>query len=272
MQTFGISMVKDEADIIEGTLRHMASEVDRLIVADNGSTDGTREILDRLAGELPMDVVDDPDPAYYQSQKMTDLANLAYVDAYSRYREPAVWVVPFDADEIWWHAAGRIADVLANVAELHPTVNVTFAELRNHFRTALDVDDPDPFRSMVWRQREAAPLGKVAIKWEPGAVIHQGNHGAHIPSGRVDLTVLNVGHFPYRSAEQFVRKALNGAAAYRAADLPEDMGAHWRAYGQIHDLYGREALEGVFREHFWHLSPTDAGLVNDPAPYLRWAS
>ena len=265
MTTIGISMVKDEADIVEGTLRHMASEVDHMIVADNGSTDGTRELLHRLAQELPLTVLHDDEQAYYQSQKMTDLAGLAYV-------EGATWVVPFDADEIWWHPAGRIADVLANVTELHPSVNVAFAELRNHLRTALDADDPDPFRSMVWRQRAVAPLGKVAVKWEPGAVIEQGNHGAHIPSGRVDLTVLNVGHFPYRSAEQFVRKAVNGAAAYRAADLPADMGAHWRAYGQIHDLYGREALEGVFREHFWHLSPTDAGLVNDPAPYRRWAS
>lgn len=264
MTTFAVSMVKDEADVIEGTLRHMASEVDHLIVADNGSTDGTRETLHRLTQELSLRVLHDDERAYYQSRKMTDLAGVAHAAG-------ATWVVPFDADEIWWHPAGRIADVLASVAELHPTVNVAFAELRNHWCTALDVDDPDPFRSMVWRQRDAAPLGKVAVKWEPGTVIHQGNHGADVPSGRVDLTALNVGHFPYRSADQFVRKALNGAAAYQAADLPADMGAHWRAYGRLHDTYGREALEQVFRDHFWHLSPIDAGMVNEPAPYLRWA-
>ena len=45
MITFGVSMVRDEADVIEGTLRHMADEVDELIVADNGSVDGTTDIL-----------------------------------------------------------------------------------------------------------------------------------------------------------------------------------------------------------------------------------
>lgn len=260
----GISMVKDEADIVEGTIRHMAGEVDRLVVADNGSIDGTREILDRLARELPLEVLNDPEPAYYQSRKMTELANAVHVAG-------ADWVVPFDADELWWHPAGRVADVLANVSMLHPTVNVAFAELRNHFRTGIDVDDPDPFRSMVWRQAQAAPLGKVAIKWEIGAVIHQGNHGADIPSGRVDMTALNIGHFPYRSAEQFVRKAVNGAAAYKAADLPESWGAHWRSYGQIAEQHGEAALRQVFFDHFVHMSPIDSGLVREPAPYRRWS-
>lgn len=270
--TYGITMVKDEADIIEGTLRHMASEVDRVIVADNGSRDGTRDILLRLARELDtIDIIDDPEPAYYQSRKMTNLADLAWGQARYNLNQPTVWVVPFDADEIWWHPAGRVADVLTGTTRLHPTVNVAYADLRNHFCTPLDTGDPDPFKAMVWRQRDPAPLGKVAVKWEPGAVIHQGNHGADLPSGRVDLTVLNVDHFPYRSAEQFVRKAINGAAAYRAApDLPADMGAHWRAYGDIYDHLGEDGLRAIFREHFWHLSPIDAGLVNEPAPYRRW--
>ena len=260
----GISMVKDEADVVEGVMRHMAGEVDMLAVADNGSTDGTREILRELARELPLEVIDDPEPAYYQSRKMTEMANAVHAGG-------ADWVVPFDADELWWHPAGRVADVLANVSNHHPLVNVAFAELRNHFRTSLDANDPDPFKSMVWRQAQAAPLGKVAVRWQKGAVIHQGNHGADVPSGQVYLTLLNIGHFPYRSAEQFVRKAVNGAAAYKAADLPESWGAHWRSYGRIAEQHGEAALRQVFFDHFVHTSPIDSGLVQEPAPYRRWS-
>lgn len=255
----GICMVKDEADIVEGTLRHMADEVDELLVADNGSTDDTRQILQRLAGELPLRWLDDPEPAYYQSAKMTALAQRAAEDG-------AEWIVPFDADELWT-AEHRLADVLS--AQTEP---VARARLLNHLCTALDVDDPDPFLSMVWRQHDPAPLPKVAFRWEPGAVIHQGNHGVTLPSGGAAAATVEVRHFPYRSPQQFVRKARNGSAAYRATDLPESEGAHWRAYGEILDRHGAQALQNVFREHFWYLSPTDAGLVRDAAPYLRWRS
>lgn len=250
-------MVRDEADVIEGTLRHMADEVDHLLVADNLSTDGTREILHKLAAELPLTVVDDPDPAYFQSRKMSALADLAAASG-------AVWIVAFDADEIWY-APHRISDVLAGL-----DCPIAHAVLYNHLRTAADVDDSDPFRSMVWRQPTPAPLPKVAFRWEPGSVIHQGNHGVTLPSGGIGVPALEIRHFPYRSAAQFVAKAVNGAAAYAATDLPEHQGAHWRAYGEVHKLLGEAGLEEVYRTHFRYESPTDAGLICDPAPYLRW--
>lgn len=259
LSTFGVSMVKDEADVVEGTLRHMADEVDHLIVADNGSTDGTREILAQLADELPLTVTDDPDPAYYQSVKMTRLAQRAA-------EADAIWVVPFDADELWFARGGPLREVLPVL----PPANVAVALLTNHFSTAIDPSEGDPFRRMVWRSAEPAPLGKMAFRWEPGAVIHQGNHGVTLPSGQVPVDALEVRHFPYRSVEQFLNKARNGAAAYRAADLPEDQGAHWRAYGDILERLGEEGLADVYRQHMWYLSPTDSGLVLDPAPYMRW--
>lgn len=279
MATFGVSMVRDEADVIAGTLRHMADEVDHLLVADNLSTDGTRDILADLARELPLTVVDDPVAGYYQSAKMSALAAQAAAAG-------AAWIVPFDADELWYSPLGRIREVLAELG--YP---IAVARLTNHLRTAIDLDEPDPFVSMVWRQRDPAPLPKVAFRWEEGAVIAQGNHAVDFPSASAILRsvfpglsagatalangmpCLQVRHFPYRSADQFTRKAINGAAAYRAAPgLSEQDGAHWRAYGEIADREGPARLGDVFRTHFWYLSPTDAGLVRDPAPYLRWRS
>jgi glycosyltransferase involved in cell wall biosynthesis len=249
-------MVKDEADVIAGTLLHMADEVDHLLVADNNSTDGTREILAEL-DDLPLTIIDDPEPAYYQSSKMSALAAHAA-------EMGAEWIVPFDADELWV-APHRVSKILASA-----TTSIVTAALTNHFCTAVDPDDPDPYRRIVWRQAKPAALPKVAFRWEPGAVIHQGNHGVTLPSDPKPTNGLEVRHFPYRSAEQFISKARNGAAAYRATDLPVSEGAHWRAYGDILDRLGEEGLATVFREHFWYLSPTDSGLVQDPAPYRRW--
>ena len=253
-------MCKDEADVAGGMLRHLADEVDHIIVADNGSTDGTRDILSDLRAQLPLTVLDDPEPAYLQSRKMSYLADLAARE------HGATWIVPTDFDEIWYARGGRLREVLPAL----PPANVALAQLTNHFATAIDPDETDPFRRLGWRQADPAPLAKVAFRWEPRAVIHQGNHGVTLPSGQEELWALEIRHFPYRSAEQFVRKAVNGAAAYRATDLPPSEGAHWRAYGEIYDRLGPEGLANVFRSHFWFLSPTDSGLVHDPAPYCRW--
>lgn len=257
MTVAGVCMVKDEADVIEGTLRHMADEVDFLLVADNCSTDDTRAILDKLVHELPLTVIDDPDPGYEQSRKMSALAAQAASSG-------ATWIVPFDADEIWL-ATDRITTILGDL-----DATVAAARLFNHFPTAVDLPGDDPFRTIVWRQRQPGDLPKVAFRWEPGATIHQGNHGVTLPSGNRMVTALEVRHFPYRSADQFVRKARNGANAYRATDLPVTEGAHWRAYGDLLDRLGEEALHDVFRQHFWALSPVDAGWVQDPAAYMRW--
>jgi glycosyltransferase involved in cell wall biosynthesis len=259
MAVAAISMVKDEADVIEGTIRHIANEVDLVLVADNGSTDGTRQILEQLSSELGVIVVDDPDPAYYQSAKMSRLAEQAATIG-------AEWIVPFDADELWL-ANDRLCVVLPALAE---DVNVAHASLFNHFASAIDPAGDDPFRTIVWRQRHPGALPKVAFRWEPGAVVHQGNHGVTLPDGETFNRCLEVRHFPYRSASQFIRKARNGAAAYAASDLPADWGAHWRSYGEILDRHGEEALADVYRTHFWHLSPIDAGMVHDPAAYRRW--
>jgi hypothetical protein len=87
-ETWAVTMVRDEADIIEGTIRHMADEVDGVIVADNLSVDGTSKILAELAAELGIIVVADIEPAYHQAVKMTALATMA-----SRYHG-ATWGGP----------------------------------------------------------------------------------------------------------------------------------------------------------------------------------
>jgi hypothetical protein len=175
-------------------------------------------------------------------------------------------VVPFDADELWVSHHGRIREVLAGVDG-----NVAIAPLFNHFPTAIDPHGAIPFETIVWRQPAPAPLPKVAFRWSEGAIVAQGNHSVHIPDGEHPVDAgLEVRHFPYRSPQQMVRKAINGAAAYKATNLPPEIGAHWRAYGEIVERHGEEALHEVFRQHFWHLSPTDAGLILDPAPFMRW--
>lgn len=253
----GIGMCRDEADIAATTLRHLATQVDFLIVADNGSVDGTRDILADLSRELPLTVIDDLDRAYYQSRKMTSLSRLAG-------ERGATWVVPADFDEIWYSRFdARIADLLDGLAPQWLTAE---ADLYDHVATAHDPDIADPVARMGWRRTERAPLRKVACRVRDDLVIEQGNHGASYAGGTTRFPdYLVVRHFPYRSAEQFVRKARNGAQAYAATDLPADVGAHWRQYGDLLEANGEQALEGVFKDWFYSEDPTvDPTLIYDP--------
>jgi hypothetical protein len=255
MATFAISMVRDEADIIASTVTHMLDQVDHVIVADNGSVDGTTDILH----ELGVEVLNDPEPAYYQSAKMTMLARVAA-------EKGADWVVPFDADE-WWYCphAETIADYLTPLAEQWLTVT---ADLYDHVATGHDPDLADPVARIGWRRIQSAPLPKVACRTRHDLVIEQGNHGATYDGGTTALAGLVVRHFPYRSAEQFVSKARNGAAAYAATDLPFTAGQHWRQYGALLDAHGPAVLEDVFRQWFWSPDPTvDPSLIFDPVTF-----
>jgi len=265
---FGVSMVLDEADVIETTVRHLVWHLDGLIIADNGSTDGTREILDRLSRELPLTVLDDPEPGYYQSAKMTRLAGLAA-------EKGADWVVPFDADELWVPLASgiRLSRLLSWRSDAGD--RVLYGDVINHYCALATPEHPDYSDLglcwpdfMPWKDPRPGLLPKVAIRWEDGAVIEQGNHGVKLGSGVLPKPgtrrFLEVRHFPYRSPEQFERKARNGAAAYAAApDLPADFGTHWRAYGRILNEGGPEALRAIWDEHFLYRDTT--GLIYDPA-------
>ena len=245
-----ISMCKDEADVVEDCLRRMATQVDHLIVADNGSTDGTREILGELVGDLPLTVLDDPEVGYWQSRKMSALARQAAALG-------AEWVIAHDADEVWYSPFGRVGDVLAE----QDGASIATAELYDHVPTAADPDDGAPADRIGWRRREKAPLPKVACNPHPAVTIHQGNHGADY--GATIDGLLVVRHFPYRSPAQMISKARNGAAAYAATDLPEHVGQHWRDYGRLTD----DQIGDVFRNYFWSASPeTDPSLIYDPAP------
>jgi hypothetical protein len=260
-------MMRDEADVAYHTVCHMAEEgLAGIIVADNLSTDATRGELERaaaeVAGSCQVVIVPDLDPAYYQSQKMTALAELAHND------HGAEWIVPFDADELWL-GVDRVGVVLA---ALDPRTSVATAALTHHFATRIDPAGDNPFLTMGWRQAEAAPLSKAAFRWRPGAVILQGNHGVRYADGVVPRSspALTIRHFPYRSYEQFERKARTGAAAYAATALAETEGAHWRQYGAILERLGTPGLREVWDQWYHHLAPIEQGMVFDPAPFRRW--
>lgn len=253
MTVVGITMVRDEEDVIASTIMHMQGQVDALIVADNGSTDGTRRILDAFASDTVI-VLDDPVVGYYQSEKMTALARQA--EAWFG----AEWIVPFDADEIWMHVGHwPLRDVLPGLK--HDIVHVP---LFDHVATG-ELTDCDPISRMTWRRQQAAGLPKTCFRWKPDLTIGMGNHDVRIGDDILEGTTipgLMIHHFPYRSVKQVISKIRNGAEAYAATDLADIYGSHWRGWGKILEAEGEPAIEALFRKWHWRETP-DIGVFID---------
>lgn len=184
----GLYLVRNEADVIETNLRHhFASVIDEAIVLDNGSTDGTPELVAELAldPDLPIQLSSEVGPIY-QSDRMTRLARLATL-------EGADWVLPIDADEFWVGTAAPFRDVLARTPA---EVRALFVELVN-FVQRRDVHVAEPGCIETMTRRPARPIGPVAetprlvsdeeISWveveHTPKSVHRAAAGIFIPTG-----------------------------------------------------------------------------------------
>ena len=102
-------MVRNEADIIALTIHHhLAQGVDRMLVVDNGSSDGTDSVLEELSRD-PRVRWTRSSGAFQQADITTELAREAFLRG-------ADWVLPIDADEFWWAPANDFRRVLQESA------------------------------------------------------------------------------------------------------------------------------------------------------------
>lgn len=216
-------MVRDEADIVAAMIEHhLAQGVDLIIATDNGSVDGTRQILADYAETGRVELHDYLKHDKNQSAVVSSMASRAAT------QHGATWVVNADADEFF--IARDPALTLRDALTAIPTELGSF-EVPVVNMTGLPAREGTAFERLVWRdvREESTLMETVALHAHPTAnVIHvgradvtvqQGNHGVDIPSqGNPDPAhAIEVLHFPWRTYAQYSTKIINMGRSYETS-------------------------------------------------------
>jgi Glycosyl transferase family 2/Sulfotransferase domain len=268
--------VRDEADVIESNLRfHAGLGVDAFVITDNGSVDGTREILARWERAGLAHVLEREGSFRRQgSEWLTEMARLAATEL------GADWVIHADADEFWWPLVGDLKQALASVPQPYGTVMaprgdfVGRPESNGGFgRPETDGEFAD---RLVIREARSLLRPKVAHRGDPDVVVlHDGGHDvisaaeagsltdAARPTGRAVIRAvrpdeapqsarlmwapmwpLRIFHFPVRSEPQFKRRIELSFADEQIPDRGWSamLREHYRR-GRVPELYARLAYD-----------------------------
>jgi hypothetical protein len=217
-------LVRDEADIVAATVEHhLAAGVDLIVATDNGSVDGTAEILAEYRDAGVVELHHEPGRDYRQGEWVTRMARRAARE------HGADWVINADADEFLW------ADV---------PLPAVFAEVSGG-GVVVPRDNlvAEPGRAGSWVDRlvlrdelSLSPRGtRIGAKFchvaDPEVTVAYGNHTAEGPriGPASDGHPLRMLHVPDRGFAQYHRKIRNGGAAYAAnTEVSAGVGWHWR--------------------------------------------
>ena len=136
-------LVRDEIDVIGANLDyHRSQGIDCIIVTDNGSTDGTRELLESYAGRGAITLLHEPPADFSQHRWVTRMARMACT-AFG-----VDWVLNGDADELFVWRPGSLQEALTRVPESQDSLLVA----RHDFVPTERPERAPPQIEMIYRK------------------------------------------------------------------------------------------------------------------------
>lgn len=237
-------LVKNEVDIIADNIKfHSKMGVDSFIVMDNGSTDGTREILDDLRHRYELIIIDRPDAKYKQSQWKTEMAFK------SRSMMGADWSIANDADEFWLPESGDLKKELTHWGSVIycPRFNMQLDENFHeknyrYYNSCLQVKSPilNKNADLINDDKLSIMLskitGKVIVNNHGLLRVKGGNHRAwHTRNAwaYTESSNISVFHYPVRNKNHFLENIKNRSGLLHSNK--NRMGDHYRRWVRLYN-------------------------------------
>lgn len=228
-------LVRDEIDIVRQWMDYHLPLADTMVITDNGSVDGTREILaDYVARHKDKIIlIDEPGRDFQQN---------AWADRMIRACQECGpdWIMNSDVDE-FWHVP---IDQLRKIA---PNIGAYAVRSRNIVPTiADDFSEPCPIKRIKWWVSEPRTKNEWWCMRSWNKVIHRskgwianvlGNHTVQmLPRYKIVNAPRDwyIDHYSNRSWPQYRRKYINGGEAYSMSGWESRYGFHWR---ERYELY-----------------------------------
>lgn len=250
-------LVRDEVDVVAAMIEyHLAAGAAHIIATDNGSVDGTVDILAEYQRAGVLELIHEPEHTYEQAKWVTRMARRA------AKKYAASWIVNADADEFWWprdgaDRPGALAATLAAVPARYGTIEAPRENLIADPAVPVDAPWADRLtvRDLLSLHEKGGRIGaKVCHRADPAVTVAQGNHGLSSDTlgRRYPASPITVLHVPDRSYTQFANKvAVGGASLAANPDLPQSFGWHWRAdyerwqAGTLRETWQRRQLDAA---------------------------
>lgn len=224
---YSLLVVKDEVDVIADSLKDACRWSDKIIVIDNGSTDGTWERIQQLAQEHPQII-----PwLRYEGAFHIGLRSKAFKAFRHEMTNRDWWNVRLDADEFY---AEDVRTFLANVPKKYRTIKkestdfvLTQEDIAQHtFSGNFETDKPFITHTLPTLRQERRFMRHSAIlSWlERWRYPH--------PWGRVYTRCIRVNHYQYRSPQQMEKRyaTRQKAKADGCGSFSHERGNSWKNY------------------------------------------
>ena len=235
MQIHALCVVKNEADIIQYTLTQTAQWATNVFVLDNGSTDGTWEIVQDLAKEekkvVPWKQSFDP---FYKGIRG---------ELYSQFKHVAKpgdwWCHRLDADEIYLSHPGSF---LKNVPSYYDYVaKKSIDYVLTHEDVATIDFEKCSFENIVTKIKHILPqawVEKRFFRHKPNAVWKQNDEVVQL-AGMTYPKTIPVKHYQYRSPQQIQQRLDIRTASKNDGSVPKDGKERWV---HIHERSWKELI------------------------------